>query len=66
MFNVVIVSASGHEDFEKTVVKTLLLSRAQAWVLWFPLNMLMPCCGFPCLWSSESAVVKRAERNSTP
>lgn len=33
----------------------LAISRMQSWVLWFPLDLFMPCCGFLHKWISESS-----------
>eukprot|EP00927_Polykrikos_kofoidii_P071350 TRINITY_DN6761_c1_g1_i1.p1 TRINITY_DN6761_c1_g1~~TRINITY_DN6761_c1_g1_i1.p1 ORF type:complete len:259 (-),score=25.23 TRINITY_DN6761_c1_g1_i1:28-804(-) len=34
-------------------ISPFLVSRVQSWLLWFPLNMLMPCCGFLACWRAE-------------
>eukprot|EP00927_Polykrikos_kofoidii_P071351 TRINITY_DN6761_c1_g2_i1.p1 TRINITY_DN6761_c1_g2~~TRINITY_DN6761_c1_g2_i1.p1 ORF type:complete len:282 (-),score=34.68 TRINITY_DN6761_c1_g2_i1:33-878(-) len=40
-----------------------LVSRAQSWLLWFPLDLFMPCLGFIHCWRAERKAVEEKAKN---
>lgn len=35
------------------IVPAFAASRLQSWLLWFPIDFFLPCCGFLALWQGE-------------